>query len=158
MNAHTPAVPASTVDVGGSAIQADDLGKAYQMYDKPMHRVWDLFLPGGPRYREFWAVRNLYLDIPHGATVGIIGENGAGKSTLLKLLTGITQPTTGSVRVQGRVSSLLELGAGFHPEFTGRENIRLNCSILGMSEEEIAEIGARFGRALDDVWAEVRDL
>ncbi len=139
MNAHTPAVPASTVDVGGSAIQADDLGKAYQMYDKPMHRVWDLFLPGGPRYREFWAVRNLYLDIPHGATVGIIGENGAGKSTLLKLLTGITQPTTGSVRVQGRVSSLLELGAGFHPEFTGRENIRLNCSILGMSEEEIAE-------------------
>jgi ABC-type polysaccharide/polyol phosphate transport system ATPase subunit len=126
-------------DVGGSAIVAEGLGKAYQLYDKPVHRLWDLFLPGGPRYREFWAVRNLYLDIPHGSTVGIIGENGAGKTTLLKLLTGITQPTTGQVRIQGRISSLLELGAGFHPEFTGRENIRLNCSILGMSEDEIAE-------------------
>ena len=120
-----------------SAIFAQDLGKAYQLYAKPVHRLWDMILPGKKRYAEYWAVRSVYLDIPHGSTVGIIGENGAGKSTLLKLLTGITQPTTGSVQVQGRVASLLELGAGFHPEFSGRENIYLNCSILGMLPAEV---------------------
>ena len=129
----------NSVGASTSAIHCQDLSKAYQLYDKPMHRLWDLMRLGGPRYREFWAVRNVYLDIPHGSTVGIIGENGAGKSTLLKLLTGITKPTTGTVSVQGRVASLLELGAGFHPEFSGRENIYLNCSILGMSDEEIDE-------------------
>jgi ABC-type polysaccharide/polyol phosphate transport system ATPase subunit len=123
----------------GSAIWAKDLGKAYEMYDKPIHRLCDLILPGKKRYSEFWAVRNVYLDLPHGSTVGIIGENGAGKSTLLKLLTGISKPTTGEVHVQGRMASLLELGAGFHPEFSGRENIYLNCSILGMTEAEIDE-------------------
>lgn len=122
-----------------SAIHAENLSKAYQIYAKPIHRLWDLVLPGGPRYREFWAVKNVYLDIPHGSTVGIIGENGAGKSTLLKLLTGISPPTTGTLAVHGRVASLLELGAGFHPDFSGRENIFLNCSILGMSDEEIEE-------------------
>ncbi len=122
-----------------AAVWARDLGKVYRMYRKPIHRLWDLFLPGGPRHREFWAVRNVYLDIPHGSTVGIIGQNGAGKSTLLKLLTGITAPSTGEVRVHGRIASLLELGAGFHPEFSGRENIHLNCSILGMTDAEIAE-------------------
>lgn len=122
------------------AIHAEGLGKCYQLYAKPIHRVWDaLPIPGSPRYREFWAVRDVYLDIPHGSTVGIIGENGAGKSTLLKLLTGITSPTEGQVHVSGRIASLLELGAGFHPEFSGRENIYLNCSILGMSSEEIDE-------------------
>lgn len=120
-----------------SAIHAQGLGKAYQMYAKPIHRIYDMFLPGGPRYTEFWAVKNVYLDIAHGSTVGIIGENGAGKSTLLKLLTGISAPTTGEVSVSGRVASLLELGAGFHPDFSGRENVYLNCSILGMSDEEI---------------------
>lgn len=130
--------PASTA-LGGSAIVARGAGKAYRMYDKPIHRLWDLVLPGAPRGREFWAVRDVYLDIPQGATVGIIGENGAGKSTLLKLLTGITQTTTGEVHTNGRIASLLELGAGFHPEFSGRENIRLNCSILGMSAEETEE-------------------
>ncbi len=120
-----------------SAILAKNLSKAYQMYSKPTHRLWDMILPGKKRYNEFWAVRNVYLDIPHGSTVGIIGENGAGKSTLLKLLTGITKPTTGTVEIDGRVASLLELGAGFHPEFSGRENIYLNCSILGMEPAEI---------------------
>lgn len=129
-----------------SAIHAENLGKLYQIYSKPIHRLWDLVLPGGPRHREFWAVRNVYLDVPHGSTVGIIGENGAGKSTLLKLLTGISTPTTGEVRVQGRVASLLELGAGFHPEFSGRENVFLNCSILGMSDAEIRE---RFDAIVD---------
>jgi ABC-type polysaccharide/polyol phosphate transport system ATPase subunit len=120
-----------------SAVVAKGVGKAYEIYDKPIHRLWDLILPGGPRCREFWAVRNVYLDVPHGSTVGIVGENGAGKSTLLKLLTGVTQPTTGTIETNGRVASLLELGAGFHPEFSGKENIFLNCSILGMSQEEI---------------------
>lgn len=123
----------------GSAIVAKDLSKAYQMYDKPVHRLLDLVFPWKQRYREYWALKNVYLDIPRGSTVGIIGENGAGKSTLLKLLTGISAPTTGEVHTQGRIASLLELGAGFHPEFSGRENIFLNCSILGMSDEEIKE-------------------
>ncbi|MFT7679363.1 MAG: lipopolysaccharide transport system ATP-binding protein [Planctomycetota bacterium] len=122
-----------------SAIHAEGLGKCYYMYDKPMHRLFDALLPGKSRAKEYWALRDVYLDVPHGATVGIIGENGAGKSTLLKLLTGISAPTTGSVQVNGRVASLLELGAGFHPEFSGRENIYLNCSILGMTQEEIDE-------------------
>lgn len=121
-----------------SAIYAEDLSKCYQIYKKPIHRMWDVLFHTR-RYEEFWAVRNVYLDIPHGSTVGIIGENGAGKSSLLKLLTGITVPTTGKVEVKGRVASLLELGAGFHPEFTGRENIRLNCAVLGMTQEETAE-------------------
>lgn len=124
---------------GTSAILARDLSKAYRIYRKPVHRLWELVLPGRKLSEEFFAVRNVYLDIPHGSTVGIIGENGAGKSTLLKLLTGITRPTTGEIQVNGRISSLLELGAGFHPEFSGRDNIHLNCSVLGMSEAEIAE-------------------
>jgi len=124
---------------GGSAIVARGLGKSYLLYDKPIQRLYDLVLPWKQRGREFWAVRDVYLDIARGSTVGIIGENGAGKSSLLKVLTGITHPTVGEVHVNGRIASLLELGAGFHPEFSGRENIRLNCSILGMDEEEIAE-------------------
>lgn len=125
--------------LSGSAIHAEGLGKCYQMYDKPIHRLYDLMHLGGPRHKDFWAVRDLYLDVPHGCTVGIIGQNGAGKSTLLKMLSGISAPTTGSLQVQGRVASLLELGAGFHPEFSGRENVFLNCSILGMKDEEIEE-------------------
>jgi lipopolysaccharide transport system ATP-binding protein len=121
-----------------SAIRAHDVSKCYRIYSKPIHRLWDVLF-GAKRYQEFWALRNVYLDIPRGSTVGIIGENGAGKSTLLKVLTGITSPTTGQVDVRGRIASLLELGAGFHPEFTGRENIHLNCSILGMTAEEIDE-------------------
>jgi ABC-type polysaccharide/polyol phosphate transport system ATPase subunit len=140
----TPVQPAKAQAT--SAVLARDLSKAYRMYDKPIHRLWDLVWPGTKRHREFWAVRNVYLDIAHGSTVGIIGENGAGKSTLLKLLTGITMPTTGSVQVDGRVASLLELGAGFHPEFSGRDNIRLNCALLGMTDAEIDE---RFPRIVE---------
>ena len=122
-----------------SAISAQNVSKCYRIYDKPLHRFLDLVLPYKQRYREFWALRSVYLEIPKGSTVGIIGENGAGKSTLLKLLSGITSPTTGTVHVDGRVTSLIELGAGFHPEFSGRENIGLACSILGMSAEQTAE-------------------
>ncbi len=127
--------------LGGSmtAIRARGLSKMYKIYRKARHQLFDLLLPGGPRCREFWAVRDVNLEVAKGSTVGIIGANGAGKSTLLKLFSGITRPTSGEVQVQGRVASLLELGAGFHYELSGHENIRLNCSVLGMSEEEIAE-------------------
>ena len=124
----------------GVAIHAENLSKVYRVYEKPLHRIWDLILPGKKRHKEFWAVRNVYLDIPHGSTVGIIGENGAGKSTLAQAPDRHHQADDGKRSTcRGRIASLLELGAGFHPEFSGRENIYLNCSILGMSEEEIDE-------------------
>ena len=99
-----PGAPQTEHGAGTSAILARGLGKAYRMYDKPVHRLWELVLRK-QMHREFWAVRDVYLDIPHGSTVGIIGENGAGKSTLLKLLTGITLPTSGDVQANGRISS-----------------------------------------------------
>jgi len=128
-------VPATT-DSTSSAILAKDISKRYRLYDKPIHRLYDVLLPFRKRYREFWAVRSVYLDITKGSTIGIIGANGAGKSTLLKLISGITAPTTGEIKMAGRVTSLIELGAGFHPEFSGRDNIQLACSILGLSDEE----------------------
>jgi ABC-type polysaccharide/polyol phosphate transport system ATPase subunit len=139
--AAAPAAPQTNRAPGASssAILCRGLGKSYRMYAKPIHRVYELLVPGLKKHTDFWAVRNVYLDIPPGSTVGIIGENGAGKSSLLKLLTGITRPSEGEVVVRGRVASLLELGAGFHPEFSGRDNIHLNCSILGMRPEEIEE-------------------
>src|SRR5262249_51905449 len=93
-----------------------------------------------------WAVRDVTFDVPKGEVVGIIGQNGAGKSTLLKLLSRITYPTTGSVKVKGRVASLLEVGVGFHDELTGRENVYLNGSILGMRKREVDQ---RFDAIVD---------
>ena len=87
---------------------------------------------------EFWALRNVDLNINKGDIVGIIGHNGAGKSTLLKILTGVTPPTEGEIIMHGKIASLLEVGTGFHPELTGRENIFLNGAILGMTKKEIA--------------------
>lgn len=124
----------------GVAISVENASKCYRLYRKPSHRLWDQLRLGGPRYREFWALRQAYLEIRKGTTVGIIGENGAGKSTLLKLIGGISTPTTGSVQISGRLTSLIELGAGFHPEFSGRENISLACSILGLSTAESREL------------------
>ncbi len=90
-----------------------------------------------PEKQEFWALRDATFHVPKGSSLGIIGHNGSGKSTALKVLTGIYRPTTGSVRVDGTVSALLEVGAGFHPELTGRENIRLNATILGFTGKQI---------------------
>jgi lipopolysaccharide transport system ATP-binding protein len=120
------------------AIEVRNLGKCYNIYDRPEDRLKQI-LSGGRRqfYREFWALRDVDFSIGKGETVGIIGRNGSGKSTLLQMICGTLTPTSGSVKAHGRVAALLELGAGFNPEFTGRENIRLNAAILGLSPAEI---------------------
>jgi lipopolysaccharide transport system ATP-binding protein len=111
-------------------IDAQNLGKAYRMYARPGDRARE-WLGGRARHQEFWAVRDVDLAVRAGEAVGVIGENGAGKSTLLALLTGTTRPTTGRVSVRGSVAAILELGAGFHPEFTGRENARMHATLFG---------------------------
>jgi lipopolysaccharide transport system ATP-binding protein len=137
-----------------AAITTKDLGKRYVIRHQPQHGTLKdaitfgtkgvlrrVFSPppktGFSKKEEFWALRGVSLEIGHGDRVGFIGRNGAGKSTLLKLLSRITEPTTGSIHLRGRVASLLEVGTGFHPELTGRENIFLNGAILGMSRTEI---------------------
>lgn len=107
------------------------------MYAKPHQRLFDALF-GTQRYgREFWAVRSATFEVRVGETLGIIGRNGAGKSTLLQMISGVLASTTGSLAVTGKVAALLELGAGFNPEFTGRENARLNAAIMGLSAQEI---------------------
>lgn len=122
------------------AIKVDGLGKRYRLgEDGSRQRLADIFMPWrhGTMTREFWALRNISFKVEKGEAVGIIGRNGAGKSTLLKLLSRITAPTEGRVYVDGKVGTLLEVGTGFHPELSGRENIYLSGSILGLSRTEI---------------------
>jgi lipopolysaccharide transport system ATP-binding protein len=122
------------------AISIRDLGKCYEIYAKPRDRLLQTLFRGRRRfYREFWALRNVSFDVGRGQTVGILGRNGAGKSTLLQLIAGTLTPTTGSAAVCGRVAALLELGAGFNPEFSGADNVRLNAAIMGLTEREIDE-------------------
>ncbi|MCI5073599.1 ABC transporter ATP-binding protein [Oricola sp.] len=132
------------------AIRVRDVSKHYLMFDRPEDRLKQMVVPRferligrAPRryYRDFAALNGVSLDIARGETVGIIGRNGSGKSTLLQIVCGTLQPSSGSVEVDGRVAALLELGAGFNPEFTGRENVRLNAAILGLTR---AEVEARF--------------
>lgn len=124
------------------AIRAQGLGKCYQIYDQPRDRLLQLFRPRGKqRYREFWALKDVSLDIRKGEALGIIGRNGSGKSTLLQLICGTLGATTGSLSSHGRIAALLELGSGFNPEFSGRENVYLNGAVLGLKR---AEIDARF--------------
>jgi len=120
------------------AIEVRDLTKAYRLYSSHADRVKETFHPFRRRYhRAFHALSGVSFDVGRGRTLGILGRNGSGKSTLLQILWGITSPTSGTVSVRGSVSGLLELGAGFHPEFTGRQNVYINSAILGLRREEI---------------------
>ncbi len=116
-------------------ISITDLSKTYRVYEKPWHRLREL-LTGRPCHQAFAALDGVSFELRRGESLGIVGQNGAGKSTLLKLLSGVTAPSRGEVHVRGKVASLLELGMGFHPEFTGRQNIRLNAAMMGLSEAE----------------------
>lgn len=119
-------------------LRAQNLGKCYQLYEKPHHRLLQSLFRGKKQfYKEFWALQNISLELYRGESLGIVGRNGAGKSTLLQLLSRVLTPTTGTLEVHGRVAALLELGSGFNPEFTGRENAYLNGAILGLSKEEM---------------------
>ena len=115
-----------------------NVSKCFEMYEKPVHRLYQTLFAGKKKfYKEFWALKDVSFDMRRGESVGIIGRNGAGKSTLLQIITGTLVPTTGQVVSKGRIAALLELGSGFNPEFTGKENVYLNASILGLTKEEI---------------------
>lgn len=130
-----------------TAICVQNLSKCYQIYDKTRDRLLQA-MPWNKKqyYREFWALKDVSFEVKKGETVGIIGRNGSGKSTLLQMICGTLTPTSGSIETHGRVAALLELGAGFNSEFTGRENVHMNASIMGLTKEEI---DARF----DDIAA-----
>jgi lipopolysaccharide transport system ATP-binding protein len=120
------------------SIRVDGLGKAYKQYPARWSRLAEWVMPwAGPRHSLHWVLRDISFHVEPGEAVGIIGMNGAGKSTLLKMITGTTQPTTGSVQTTGRVAALLELGMGFHSDFTGRQNVFMAGQLLGLEVEEI---------------------
>jgi lipopolysaccharide transport system ATP-binding protein len=131
-----------------SVIEVSDLGKRFEIFDKPRDRLKQMLVPRLQRalgltpaqyFEEFWAVRSVSFSVKPGETVGVIGRNGSGKSTLLQMLCGTLTPTKGTVQVRGRVAALLELGSGFNPEFTGKENVYMNAAVLGLSREQIDE-------------------
>ena len=122
------------------SIKVDGLSKCYQIYDRPQDRLKQMLIREKKKlYREFWAVRNVSFSIGRGETVGVIGRNGSGKSTLLQMICGTVSPTCGRVETNGRVAALLELGAGFNTEFSGRENVLLNAAILGFPQDAILD-------------------
>jgi lipopolysaccharide transport system ATP-binding protein len=123
-----------------TAISVRNVGKCYQVYGRPQDRLKQAIFLGRRRYfREFWALRGVSFDVAKGESVGIVGRNGCGKSTLLQIITRTLRPTTGSVDVQGRVAALLELGSGFNYEFSGRDNVYMNASILGLTQAQIRD-------------------
>jgi lipopolysaccharide transport system ATP-binding protein len=132
------------------AIEAKNIGKRYYLNSSIRARIKNAINPFGKNNndirKEFWALKDLNFTIREAESVGIIGSNGAGKSTLLKILSRVTKPTTGSFKTNGRVGALIEVGAGFSPDFTGRENVYLNASILGMSRKEV---NAKFDEIVD---------
>jgi ABC-2 type transport system ATP-binding protein len=122
--------------VSEPAIEVADVSKRYRVYrDKPTS-LKQRVLSSRSRAEDFWALRDVALDVGEGSTFGLIGHNGSGKTTLLKCVAGILRPTSGTIRQRGRLAALLELGAGFHPELTGRENVYLNASVLGLSRKQ----------------------
>jgi len=118
-------------------ISVQNVSKVYHLYQHPLHRVLAALALSRKRKAEFWALRNINLRVDRGEVFALLGPNGSGKSTLLQIISGILQPTTGRVHCSGRIAALLELGAGFNPEFTGRENVYLNGEILGLSRKEL---------------------
>lgn len=129
-----------------TAIRVQGLSKCYQIYTSPADRLKQFIFPrikrllgrqSLPYYREFWALENISFTVKRGETVGILGSNGSGKSTLLQIICGTLSPTDGTVQTHGRIAALLELGSGFNPDFTGRENVYLNATVLGLSQDEI---------------------
>lgn len=124
----------------GSIIEASGLGKCYGLYDRPSDRLKQLLWGRWRRYgRDFWALRDVDFAIRPGEVVGLVGRNGAGKSTLLQMVCGTLQPSAGQLGVRGRVAALLELGAGFNPEFTGVENVFMNAAILGLKRHQVEQ-------------------
>jgi lipopolysaccharide transport system ATP-binding protein len=124
------------------AIQVDGLSKSFPIYDQPLHRLCQMLSPRKHKhrwYREFHALKNINLTVRKGETLGVVGRNGSGKSTLLQVICGTLTPTAGNVRVNGRIAALLELGAGFNPEFTGRENVFLYGTVLGLTRQQVQE-------------------
>ncbi len=120
-------------------IRAENLGKRFGIYVNDRDRVFELFSKK-PRHQDFWALRDVSFEVPRGSAFGIIGSNGAGKSTLLRLIAGVSQPTEGRLEVNSSISSLLDLGLGFHTDFSGRDNIYLNCTVLGLARREIDKL------------------
>jgi len=135
------------------AISLNNVSKCYKRYSHPVDRLKEIFLPDKSHADNFWALQEINLKVAKGETLGIIGQNGSGKSTLLQIIAGTLTPTTGEIWINGRVSALLELGSGFNPEFTGRQNVFFNGQILGLSREEVE---AKF----DDIaaFAEIGDF
>ncbi|MDD5410226.1 MAG: ABC transporter ATP-binding protein [Methylobacter sp.] len=130
------------------AIRVSNLSKCYHIYDAPRDRLKQFVLPRLQRlarqpskqyFREFWALKDVSFEVKKGETVGIIGRNGSGKSTLLQMICGTLNPTSGSIQTNGRIAALLELGSGFNPEFTGRENVYMNAAVLGLNQSEVDE-------------------
>ena len=118
-------------------VLVQNVSKLYRLYRRPSDRLRELLPGSGDRHSNFWALRDISFEVGKGEMLGLVGPNGCGKSTLLQIVSGILQPTTGRVVTRGRIAALLELGAGFNPEFTGRENVYLNGEILGLSRAEI---------------------
>ena len=120
------------------AVRAAELTKVYELYPRPIDRLVEM-ITRRPRHTVFPALQDVTFDVERGETVGVVGQNGAGKSTLLKLLCGVTRPSSGTLEAHGTIASILELGTGFHPEFSGRDNAALNAAILGLSPSEVKD-------------------